>query len=89
MRLMGIGKLHALATSKKGAVARAAAALRAELAAFEWNGPDQAAADYPNARVDGHRIEIRLPDENCAVLAVNFNAGVAMIEFAGPHTDRV
>jgi len=88
MRLMGIGKLHALATSANGAVASAATSLGAELVTFEWNCADEAAADYPNARFAGHLIEIGLPEDNCAVVAVNYRAGVALIEFAGSCADR-
>lgn len=88
MRLMGIGRLYALATSGSGAVASAAASLHAELAAFEWSCADEAAADYPNARFAGHRIEIGLPQDNCVVVAVNYRAGVTLIEFAGPRADR-
>lgn len=83
MRLMGIGKLHALATSGNGAVARAASLLRSELATFEWSTADEAASDYPTARIVRHRLEIRLPDDHCAVLAVNYRAHIALVEFAG------
>jgi hypothetical protein len=88
MRLMGIGKLHALATSGDGAVARAAALLRAELASFEWNSSEEAAGDYPNARIVRHRIEIHLPDDHCAVVAVNYHAGIALVEYAGQCGSR-
>lgn len=88
MRLMGIGKLHALATGGNGATARAAAMLRFELASFSWNGPEEVVGDYPNARVAGHRIQIDLPEENCVVLGVNYCAGIALVEFAGPRSAR-
>ena len=88
MRLMGTGKLYALAMSGTGAAARAASMLRYELASFNWNGPEEVVGDYPNARFAGHRIQIELPEENCVVLGVNYGAGIALVEFAGPRSKR-
>jgi hypothetical protein len=94
MKLMGIGKLHALATSGNRALAGAAASLRAELAAAEWEDAEDALQTYPTALSNGHRIEIRLPADHCAVVSVNYQAAVALVEFAGPrdahrsHTPR-
>lgn len=88
MRLMGTGKLHALAVSGDGAAARAAAMLRFELASFNWNGPEEVVDDYPTARIVGHRIQIDLPEENCVVLGVNYCAGIVLVEFAGPRSAR-
>ena len=88
MRLMGIGKLHALTMSGDSAVARAASLLRAELAGFEWSSLEEAAGDYPNARFVRHRLEIQLPNDICAVIAVNCGAGVALVEFAGDCGSR-
>ncbi len=85
MRLMGIGKLHALATSGNRALAGAAAALRAELAAAQWADAEDAFEAYPTARFDRHRIQIALPADHCAVVAVNYRAAVALVEFAGPQ----
>lgn len=88
MRLMGTGKLHALATSGDRALAGAIAALRAELAAAEWANAEDAAETYPNARFRRHRIEITLPAAHCAVVAVNYQAAAVLVEFAGRQDDR-
>jgi hypothetical protein len=85
MKLMGIGKLHALATSGDRALAGAAASLRAELSSAEWADAEDAADTYPNARFNGHRIKISLPADHCAVISVNYRAAVALVEFAGPN----
>lgn len=87
MKIVGTGALYPLVIGDHAELAGAAAALRAELAAAEWANVDAVHQAYPQAKVVGHRIEIALPAKHCAVIAVNYVAGVAHIEFAGHHED--
>lgn len=87
MKIVGTGALHMLATGNHPDVAGAAAALRAELSSACWSDVDAVKQTYPRAEFVGHRIWIALPVEHCVVIAVNFVAGVVMIEFAGVRDD--
>lgn len=87
MKIVGIGALYPLVTGDHAELAGSAAALHAELAAAEWADVEAIRQAYPHANVVGHLIEIALPAKHCAVIAVNYVAGVASIEFAGLHDD--
>lgn len=88
MKLMGTGKLHALLAARNGTLAGAVSSLHAELAAAEWEDENDAAATYPQAVVAGNRIQIELPDDHCAVIAVNYGARAVLVEFAGPSDEH-
>ncbi len=83
MKLMGRHQLHKLAMGGIGDHAGAVGALCAELEAADWDDPSDALVDYPNAALDGHRLEIPIADGVYVRLAVNCAAGVVLIEFAG------
>lgn len=87
MKLMGIGKLHALATSGNRNVAGAAAALHAELVAAAWQDGHEAAEAYPTAALAPHRLAISLPNDHLVLITVNYKAQVVLIEFAGRRED--
>jgi hypothetical protein len=86
MRLMGKSKLSELARnpSLRGAVA----CLWQELEEYSWRDAREAARDYPAARLDGHRMTIDIVDGYCAIVAINFALGIALVEFAGRKADR-
>lgn len=87
MRLMGRHLLHKLATSQSG-TASAIGALYAELLAANWSSHDEAAAAFPSAIIDGCRVRIPLCEGYCVVVAINYLARAALIEFAGPAGAR-
>lgn len=80
--------LHSLATCSNGALSRAIAALCAELEAAQWSTAADATQTYPYAQFIGSHIEIALPLEHCALIAVNYSASLILIKFAGPSADR-
>ncbi len=86
MRLMGVGKLHALARSEDRALAGAASALWAELSAARWKDAGSAHKAFPLAVFHAHCIEIGLDADHCVVVAVNFEAQALLVEFAGART---
>jgi hypothetical protein len=87
MRLIGRPDLLKLARGGDGPLRDAAFALAAELQSASWRTPAEACAAYPRARLDGHRLAIDLGDRHCAVIAINYEKGVALIEFAGAKVD--
>ena len=83
MKLMGRHLLLRLATSGTGDLAGVAAALCAELEAARWASPTAALADYPEARLDKHRLEIPITEGVFVRLAINSAAGAVLIEAVG------
>lgn len=83
MRVMGKHLLHKLAMSSAGDYAGAIGALYAELEAARWDEPSAALADYPCARLEGHRLKIPIANGVFIQLAINSVAGVVLVEFAG------
>lgn len=83
MKLMGRHLLHRLATSGTGDLAGAVSALCAELEAARWASPTAALADYPQASLDKHRLEIPISDGVSVRLAINSAAGAVLIEGVG------
>ena len=86
MRLMGKSKLWKLARvpSVRGAVA----SLWHELEEYSWRNARDAAKCYPSAKLDGHRLTIDLGDTHCAVIGINFELGIVLVEFAGNKAVR-
>lgn len=85
MKLLGLGKLHVLATGENRVLAGAAQSLRAELNAADWADAGDAAKTFPLAQGDANRFSIDLPDDHCAVLVVNYSSQIVLVEFAGPR----
>lgn len=83
---MGKSRLFELARdpSLRGAVA----CLWHELEEYSWRDARDAARSYPAARLDGHRLTIDIADGHCAVVAINFALGIALVEFAGRKASR-
>jgi hypothetical protein len=55
----------------------------AELEAAEWLSAIEAAGAFPHARFADHRLIIDLDDRHCAVVAIQYELGIALVEFAG------
>ncbi|MGY3532240.1 hypothetical protein ACVISU_005008 [Bradyrhizobium sp. USDA 4452] len=76
----------------RGALGDLAADLRAFLAELEdaqWSSEKAALKAYPLAEVDAHRLTIPLDEQHCVVVALNYQSGIALIEFAGLKVDRL
>jgi len=86
MKLIGLIRLHALAC-RADRLRGAARALHAELAAASWRKEADATAAFPNATLDAGRLVIDLDDTHCAIVAVNYELGITVIEFAGGRVD--
>jgi hypothetical protein len=82
MKLMGRQLLHQLAAEKAGEHASAMGALCAELEAAEWTDRASALQAYPEAELSGHRLEITTIAGARVRLAINYAAGVILVEAA-------
>lgn len=81
MKLMGAPKLFAAAA---GASLAACAALCAELEAGDWTCADDVVSSFPRASWSKNRVVIPVDDRLDAVVAFNFERGIALIDFAKP-----
>lgn len=88
MRLVGKLRLSDFAKCASPGVRGAAAAFLAEIEAADWSGPDEAFAAYPNAECSGCRLSISLDEDHCVTIAINYEAGIILIEFVGRREDR-
>lgn len=86
MRLIGKSELYALAETKDRELVQAVRALGAELEAADWHSLDNVLTAFPRAQLCEHRVTIDLDELNCAVIALNFEVGIALVEFAGPKS---
>ncbi len=87
MRLIGVPTLFALVQRGDPLLRGAVLALHAELVAARWRCIEDAQAAYPNAKYEAHRLVVSLDDLHCAVLAINYEMGIAVFEFAGSRMD--
>ncbi len=89
MRLVGKLRLADFARRVAAGTRSAAAALLAELEAADWSSIEEACAAYPNAERNGCRLSISLDDDHCVEVAINYQAGIILIEFVGRCEDRI
>lgn len=87
MRLVGKLKLADFVRRVAPSMRIAAAALFAELEAADWSEAEEACAAYPNAESNGCRLSISLDDDHCVDVAINYRAGIILIEFIGRCED--
>lgn len=88
MRVVGRIRLAALAEGAAPELRSAVSSLYAELHNTAWSSADDMAADYPAAQRFGHRFYISLCDQYCAVVVVNFETGIVVVESAGLNAAR-
>lgn len=87
MRLIGRSNLLALAQGACPELQGTVLALDAELLAAEWFSVVEAKAAFPMAKHVGNRIIIALDYWHCTVVAINYERGIAVIEFVGQIAD--
>lgn len=83
MRLIGKSELFALAQSASTDLRDAALALTAELESAIWRSQSEAMVAFPRAAFAGHRLVIELDGRHCAVVSIQYELGIAFVEFAG------
>jgi len=88
MKLIGVPILLGVIRNADPSLRGAVLALHAELAAADWSCVEEALTSYPNAEREGHRLVVDLDHRHCAVVGINYEVGIAMIEFAGCRVNR-
>ena len=86
MRLIGISRLSTFMQGAGACLKGAISALCAELVAAKWDSFDRALAAFPKAERRRHRLVVDLDDRHCVMVGINIEAGIAIVEFAGPRT---
>ncbi len=84
MKLMGAPKLFAAAACASLAARGACAALCAELDAGDWTCMDDVTSSFPRAACSKNRAVIAVDDALDAVVAFNFERGIALIDTVQP-----
>ncbi|WP_339913381.1 hypothetical protein [uncultured Brevundimonas sp.] len=84
MKLMGAPKLFAAAAGASLAARGACAALCAELEAGDWACVDDVTSSFPRAGWSKNRAVIAVDDALDAVVAFNFERGIALIDTVQP-----
>jgi hypothetical protein len=84
MKIMGAPKLFALAAGASLAARGACAALCAELEAGNWTCGDAVVSSFPYASWSKGRVVIAVDDTLHAVIAFNFERGIALIDAVQP-----
>lgn len=86
MKVIGRSELHALARTNDRDLRDAVFAFGAELEAANWRAIEDARMAFPQARFAEHRLAIDLDERHYVLVALNFEVGIAAVEFAGPST---
>lgn len=84
MKLMGAPTLFAAAAGASVAARGACAALCAELKNGDWTCRAEVTSSYPRAKWDEGRAVIPVSDALEAIVAFNFERGIALIDAAKP-----
>lgn len=85
MRLIGRPQLAPLGDEAGADLRDGVRALAAEIGAAEWKSSKDLELSFPNARIEKHRVFVDLDEHHCAVIIVNYERGVAMVEYAGAN----
>jgi hypothetical protein len=89
MRVAGRIRLIRLSRGALGDLAAGLRALLAELEEAQWKSEEEALKAYPGAEVDAHRLVIPVDERHCAVVALNYQLEIALIEYAGLKSSRL
>ncbi|RXG87363.1 hypothetical protein EAS62_36090 [Bradyrhizobium zhanjiangense] len=88
MRIAGKSRLIRASVGCSAETDCAYRAFHAELEAASWRSPEDVAVAYPNATFEAHRLVVPIDDQHCVVIAVHYEAEIALIEYAGVRSGR-
>jgi mRNA-degrading endonuclease HigB of HigAB toxin-antitoxin module len=77
-----------LAQDEGADLSAALRAFHAELEQAQWRSHSDVLTVYPRAEIEAHRFIIPLDERHCVVVALNYELGIAVIEYAGSRTNR-
>ena len=87
MRLIGRPLLLRLAENAGEGLRDDVCAFAAEIQAASWKSSMSLKRAFPNARVEKHRAFVDLDERHCAVIIVDYERSVAVVEFAGARLE--
>lgn len=88
MRLTGRPELLKLARMAGGRVGDGVRALAAELEAAAWSNNADVRNAFPSSDLSGRRLTVSFDGDHCAVIAISYEKGVALVEYAGSSAGR-
>ncbi len=88
MKVTGRPKLIRLAQGAAADLCAAVRAFHAELEEARWHSHRDPLSVYPRAHVEAHRLVVPLDERHCVVVGINYESGIALIEYAGANADR-
>ncbi|MGC2774759.1 MAG: hypothetical protein WA418_03880 [Bradyrhizobium sp.] len=88
MRIAGKSRLIRASSSCSDETAGAYRAFYFELEAAVWRSLEDVLAAYPNAKLETQSLVIPVDRQHCVVVAVDYEAEIALIKFAGPRSRR-
>jgi len=62
-------------------------AFAAEVETASWKSLKGLKRAFPEAHIEGHRVIIDLDDRHCAVIIVDYERSVTVVEYAGPSAE--
>lgn len=83
MRLIGRPLLLRLAEVAGKELQDDLRALAAEVEAASWKSSKGLKRAYPEARIDGRRVIVDLDERHCAVIIIDYERSVGVVEYAG------
>jgi mRNA-degrading endonuclease HigB of HigAB toxin-antitoxin module len=87
MRLIGRPLLLLLADDADEDLQGGLRALAAEIESADWKSSRDLHRAFPKARIEKRRVFVELDERHCAVIIVNYERSVAMVEYAGANAD--
>jgi mRNA-degrading endonuclease HigB of HigAB toxin-antitoxin module len=88
MRIAGKSRLIRASSGCSPETASAYRAFHVELEAASWRSPKDVLASHPNAKFETQSLVVPLDGQHCVVVAIDYESGIALIKYAGPHPRR-
>jgi hypothetical protein len=88
MRVAGKARLIRLLRGALGDLAGDLRAFLTELEESQWESAQEVLQVYPEAEVAEQRFVVSFDGQNCVVVALNYQSGIALIEYAGLKSGR-
>lgn len=83
MRLIGRPLLLRLAEDAGENLQDDLRAFAAEVETASWKSSKGLKRAFPEARIEGHRVIVDLDERHCAVIIVDYERSVSVVEYAG------
>jgi hypothetical protein len=88
MRIAGKSRLIRAADGVSIETCGAYRAFHAELETARWRSLREVLSAYPDAEREADRLVVPIDGQHCVVVAINYQSGIALIEYAGVRAGR-